>query len=136
MLNKEMREVLVKAYKEIHDADEVAKIFGVSRRTVYTYVEKAREGESLEVRTSERGRKPKLTEQDKEAIKNCILEKPDITIREINEKLQLPVSDEQVRRTVNKMGFRRKKKSMHAIERERPRCAGKAQRVESSDKEP
>ena len=134
MLNKEMREILVKAFNEIHDADKVAEIFNVSRRTVYTYVEKARKGESLEVRTSERGRKAKLTEQDKEAIKNCILEKPDITIHEINEKLQLPVSDEQVRRTVNKMGFRRKKKSMHAIERERPRCAGKAQRVESSDK--
>ena len=80
MLDKEMREVLVKAFEETHDADEVARIFGVSRRTVYTYVEKARDGQSLEVRTSERGRKPKLTEQDKEAIGNCILEKPDITI--------------------------------------------------------
>ena len=135
MLDKEMREVLVKAFEETHDADEVARIFGVSRRTVYTYVEKARAGESLEVRTSERGRKPKLTEQDKAAIANCIKEKPDITIHEINEKLKLPVSDEEVRLTVIKMGFRRKKKSMHAIERERPRCAGKAQRVENSDKD-
>ena len=57
MLSKEMREILVKAFNEIHDADKVAEIFNVSRRTVYTYVEKAREGESLEVRTSERGRK-------------------------------------------------------------------------------
>ena len=97
------------------------------------YVKEAREGKSLEVRTSGRGRKPKLTEQDKKAIENCIQEKPDITIHEINEKLNLPVSDEQVRRTVNEMGFRRKKKSMHAVERERPRCAEKAQRVESSD---
>ena len=102
MLDKEMREVLVKAFEETHDADEVARIFGVSRRTVYTYVEKARDGQSLEVRTSERGRKPKLTEQDKEAIGNCILEKPDITIHEINEKLKLPVSDEDVRLTVIK----------------------------------
>lgn len=135
MLNREMREVLVKTFNELHNADEVAKIFRVSRRTVYTYVEKARAGESLEVRTSERGRKAKLTEQDKEAIKNCIQEKPDITIHEINEKLQLPVSDEQVRRTVNKMGFRRKKKSMHAVERGRPRCAGETKRVEGSDKD-
>ena len=57
MLSKEMREILVKAFNEIHDADKVAEIFNVSRRTVYTYVEKARAGESLEVRTSERGRK-------------------------------------------------------------------------------
>ena len=60
MLSKEMREILVKAFNEIHDADKVAEIFNVSRRTVYTYVEKARAGESLEVRTSERGRKANL----------------------------------------------------------------------------
>ena len=49
MLSKKMRQALVKAFSEIHDADNVAKSFGVSRRTVYTYVEKARDGESLEV---------------------------------------------------------------------------------------
>ena len=136
MLDQEARELLVKTYDEIRDAKKVAAIYGVSSWTVYFYVKKAREGKSLEVRTSERGRKAKLTEQDKEAIKNCILEKPDITIHEINEKLQLPVSDEQVRRTVKKIGFRRKKKSMHAAERERPRCAGKTIRVDHSDKEP
>ena len=135
MLDQEARELLVKTYDEIRDAKKVAAIYGVSSWTVYFYVKKAREGKSLEVRTSERGRKAKLTEQDKEAIKNCILEKPDITIHEINEKLNLPVSDEQVRRTVNEMGFRRKKKSMHAVERERPRCAGETKRMEDSDKD-
>ncbi len=53
MLSKEMREILVKAFNEIHDADKVAEIFNA-------YVEKARAGESLEVRTSERGRKANL----------------------------------------------------------------------------
>ena len=113
----------------------MAAIYGVSSWTVYFYVKEAREGKSLEVRTSGRGRKPKLTEQDKKAIENCIQANPDITIHEINEKLNLPVSDEQVRRTVNEMGFRRKKKSMHAVERERPRCAGETKRMEDSDKD-
>ena len=112
----------------------MAAIYGVSGWTVYFYVKNAREGKSLEVRTSGRGRKPKLTEQDKKAIEDCILEKPDITIHEINEKLNLPVTDEQVCRIVNKMGFHRKKKSMHAVERERPRCAGETKRMEDSDK--
>ena len=133
MLDQEGRELLVKSFEKLHNAKEVAQIFGVSSWTVYDYVKRSRAGESIEVRTSQRGRKPKLTEEDKEAIKNCILEKPDITIHEINEKLKLPVRDEEIRRIVIKMGFRRKKKSMHAVERERPRCAGKAQRVENSD---
>ena len=33
MLSKEMREILVKAFNEIHDADKVAEMFNVSRRT-------------------------------------------------------------------------------------------------------
>ena len=74
MLDQEARELLVKTYDEIRDANKVAAIYGISSWTVYFYVKKAREGKSLEVRTSERGRKAKLTEQDKEAIKNCILE--------------------------------------------------------------
>ena len=135
MLDQEARELLVKTYDEIRDAKKVAAIYGVSSWTVYFYVKEAREGKSLEVRTSGRGRKPKLTEQDKKAIEDCILEKPDITIHEINEKLNLPVTDEQVRHTVNEMEFHRKKKSMHAVERERPRCSGETKRVEDSDKD-
>ena len=135
MLSKERREDLVRAFNETHNANMVARIFQVSRRTVYTYVEMARKGISLEVRTSQRGRKPEVTEQDKENIKNCIHEKPDITIHEINDKLNLPVKDEEVRRIVRAMGFRRKKKSLHAIERGRPRCAGEEEAVEKPDQD-
>ena len=55
---------------------------------------------------------------------------PTITIHEIREGLQLPVSDETVRRAVVKMGYVYKKKSLHASEQERPRCQEQAGGVE------
>ena len=44
----------------------------------------------------------------------------DITINEIIEKLELKATNETVRKAVIKMGYKYKKKSLHASERERP----------------
>lgn len=126
MLSTEVRELMVKAYEKSHNATEVARNFGVSRGTVYEYVNRKKNNKSLEVKTSQRGRKSKLTQQNLNDIKCAIEEQPDITIHEITEKLALPVSEETVRREVVKMGFVYKKKPMYASERERSRCKRKA----------
>ena len=104
MLSTEVRELMVKAYEKSHNATEVARNFGVSRGTVYEYVNRKKNNKSLEVKTSQRGRKSKLTQQNLNDIKCAIEEQPDITIHEITEKLALPVSEETVRREVVKMG--------------------------------
>ena len=125
MLSTEVRELMVKAYEKSHNATEVARNFSVSRGTVYEYVNRKRRNESIEVKTSQRGRKSKLTQKNLDDIKNAINQQPDITIHEITETLALPVSEETVRREVVKMGFVYKKKSLHASERERSRCERK-----------
>ena len=125
MLSTEVRELIVKAYEKSHNAAEVARNFSVNRGTVYEYVNRKKNNQSLEVKTSQRGRKSKLTQNNLDDIKNAINQQPDITIHEITEKLALPVSEETVRREVVKMGFVYKKKSMHASERERSRCERK-----------
>ena len=125
MLSTEVRELMVKAYEKSHNAAEVARNFSVNRGTVYEYVNRKKNNQSLEVKTSQRGRKSKLTQNNLDDIKNAINQQPDITIHEITETLSLPVSDETVRREVVKMGFVYKKKSLHASERERSRCERK-----------
>ena len=125
MLSTEVRELIVKAYEKSHNAAEVARNFSVNRGTVYEYVNRKKNNQSLEVKTSQRGRKPNLTQNNLDDIKNAINQQPDITIHEITETLALPVSDETVRREVVKMGFVYKKKSFHASERERSRCERK-----------
>ena len=130
MLHNEARELLVKGYEATHDAEGIAKAYSVSKWTVYRLAEQKRKTGSVALQTSQRGRKPVLTEKDKENIRSYIDERPDITIEEIREKLGLSASYSTVERAINAMGYTLKKKSLYASERDRVRCAGKAQTVE------
>ena len=130
MLHNEARELLVKAYEKTHDAKEIALAYGVSVPTVYRLAEQKVKTGSVNLRVSERGRKRVLTREDLENIAKTIDEQPDITLSEIVEKLNLPVGIETVRRAIRAMGYRRKKKMIHASEQERPRCAGQARTME------
>ena len=130
MLHNEARELLVKDYEITHDAEGIAKAYSVSKWTVYRLAEQKRKTGSVELRTSQRGRKPALTTEEKANIRDCIDAEPDITIEEIREKLNLSASYSTVERAINAMGYTLKKKSLYASERDRLRCAGKAQRVE------
>ena len=88
-----------------------------------------RETGSVETRTSQRGRKPALSQNDIQNIDRLIQQQPDITINEVLEKLQLHVSDETVRKAILKLGYVYKKKSLHASEQERPLCPGQTEEL-------
>ena len=109
MLSTEVRELIVKAYEKSHNATEVAKNFSVSRTTVYDHVNRMRETGSVAVQTGKRGRKPILSQQQLDEIAKIIINQPDISIHEIKEKLNLPVSEENIREKVIQMGFVYKK---------------------------
>ncbi len=134
MLHNEARELLVRGYEATHDAKGIAKAYSVSKWTVYRLAEQKRKTGVVSLRTSQRGRKPLLTQADKERIHGCIRETPDITIDELREKLGLKASYSTVERAVNRMGYTYRKKSLHAAERERPRCAGKTYPMEGKHK--
>lgn len=135
MLHNEARELLVAGYEKTHDARQIAMIFGVSTWQVYHLSAQKRKTGSVALKTSQRGRKPLLNDEDKRRIRKCIDEMPDITIRELREKLHLKASYPTVARVVHRMGYTVKKKSLHASEQERPRCAGKESRMEKENLE-
>ena len=130
MLHNEARELLVEGYEATRDAEGIAKAYSVSKWTVYRLAEQKRKTGSVKLRTSQRGRKPALTTEDKANIRDCIDADPDITIEEIREKLNLSASYSTVERAIKAMGYTLKKKSLYASERDRVRCAGKAKRME------
>ena len=130
VLHNEARNLLVEAYEKTHDAKAVALAYGVSVPTVYRLAEQKAKTGSVDLRVSERGRKRVLTPEDSERIAKAIDSQPDITLSEIVEKLGLPVGIETVRRRIQAMGYRRKKKMIHASEQERPRCAGQERTME------
>lgn len=130
MLHNESRNLLVQAFEKNHNAKQTAQDFSVSLWTVYRLREQMRRTGSVDLRVSQRGRKAKLTQQNIDAIHALLQKQPDITIREIKEKLCLNVCEETIRKTVVHLGYRVKKKSIHASEQERPRCEGKTYTLE------
>lgn len=134
MLHNEARELLVKAYAKHPIAKDIAEAFSISTSEVYRIVrQKARTG-SVELRVCQRGRKKLLSEDDVRNIKAQIEEHSDITIEEIREALNLKASYTTVERAVNGLGYTVKKKSLHASERDRSRCAGKTYSMERTIK--
>lgn len=129
MLHNEARKLLIEAWNKTHNAKEIAECFSVNTSTVYRLEKRMRETGSVETRTSQRGRKAALSQNDIQNIDQLIQQHSDITIHEITEKLQLHVSDETVRKATLKLGYVYKKKSLHASEQERPRCSGETERL-------
>lgn len=103
--------------------------YGVSVPSVYRLAEQKGRTGSVDLRVSERGRKRILGQEDLENIARAVDEQPDITLFEIVEKLNLPVGIETVRRRLRAMGYRRKKKMIHASEQERPRMCGQREKT-------
>lgn len=130
MLHNEARKLLEEAYEQAHDAQTVAKYFQVSTSTVYRLSGQMKKTGGIDLQTSQRGRKPALTEEDLKSIDQRITAQPDITIDEIIEKQGLSVRNETVRKAVVRLGYVYKKKSFYAAERERIRCRGSERNLE------
>ena len=127
MLHNEARELVAEAYEKTHDAKRLSEDFGICERTVYKLVAQKRKTGTVELRLHTRGRKKKLVSEDLAAIRKLIDEQNDITINEIRDTLHLSASYSTVERAVRAMGFRFKKKTLHASECDRHRYRGKAQ---------
>ena len=109
MLSEDTRNRLIQAYESGIKVKDIAQFFSVNPSTVYRMKKLKHTTGSLKPRTDRCGRTPLLTDENIREIDRLIEERNDITIHEINEKLQLPVSDETVRRAVIKLGYRVKK---------------------------
>lgn len=64
MLHSVARKLLEEAYEQTHDAQTVAKYFQVSTSTVYRLSGQMKKTGGIDLQTSQRGRKPALTEED------------------------------------------------------------------------
>ena len=130
MLHNEARQLLLEAYDKGVSVKELAKCFSVNTSSIYRLLKRRNETGSYETQTNLRGKKQKLPEADHQNIVALISKQPDITCLEIIETLNLSVSIDTVWRFLQKQGYRRKKKSLHASEQERPRCGEQEKSME------
>ena len=129
MLHNEERHLIIQALNHHIPVKEIAECFSVNTSTIYRLRKQMEKTGSVETRTSLRGRKHVLSDDDIIHIDSLIQQQPDITIQEIMDTLQLKVSDETVRKAVLKLGYVYKKKSLHASEQERPRRSIEAKKL-------
>lgn len=117
---------IVDAYERRGNAREIADMFGVSKREVYRLVALKKKTGDVESQVHQRGRKPKMSPEQMEQIRATLEETPDITLLDLSDKLELPVSESRLCRIVRDMRYHYKKKVMHAAEQARPRRGQKA----------
>ena len=129
MLHNEARKLILEAYDKGVSVKELAKCFSVNSCSIYRLLKRRNETGSYETQTYLRGKTPKLSDTDQQNILALMEKQPDITCLEVIETLDLPVSIDTVWRFLQKQGYRRKKKSLHASEQERPRCSRKTEEV-------
>ena len=132
MLHNEARKLILEAYDKGVSVKELAKCFSVNTCSIYRLLMRRNETGSYETQTNLRGKKPKLSDADHQRILSLLEKQPDITCLEIIETLNLSVSIDTAWRFLQKAGYRRKKKSLHASEQERPLCQGKTQKLEKT----
>ena len=132
MLHNEARKLILEGYDKGIRVKELAKCFSVNTCSIYRLLKRRNETGSYETQTNLCGKKPKLSDADHQHILSLLEKQPDITCLEIIETLNLSVSIDTVWRFLQKAGYRRKKKSLHASEQERPRCQGKTQKLEKT----
>ena len=130
MLHNEARKLILEAYDKGVSVKELAKCFSVNTCSIYRLLKRRNETGSYETQTNLRGKKPKLSNADHQRILSLLEKQPDITCLEIIETLNLSVSIDTVWRFLQKAGCRRKKKSLHASEQERPRCGKEEEKLE------
>ena len=111
ILTNDERKRLVEAYERMGNAKMLAEAYNVSERTVYRLAAQKKKIGNVELQTSKRGRKPKITETDLQRISETIIEEPDITLQEIIDKLEIDCKVPTICRIIrHKLGFTRKKK--------------------------
>ena len=123
ILTNEERKRLVDAYGRMGKARIIAQAYNVSERTVFRLVAQKNNTGNVELQTSKRGRKPKITESDLQRITETIIAEPDITLQEIIDKLHLNFSVPSLCKIIrHKLGFTRKKKVYTLLNAINPKC--------------
>jgi transposase len=114
--------------------EAIAKRFQVSEQWIYKLRRRFSAAQTLEPMPHGGGQPLKVTEKLEERLCNKLLEQPDATLADLRDHLGIGGSIMAVYRALKRLGISRKKKTVHAKEREDPEV--KAQRDEWVERQP
>ena len=108
MVSIELRELIVANAKTGIKVDEIRRVLRVGKSTIWRILKQERETGNIEPRY--RGRKSKITPEQHEAMLKLVEEKPDVTLEEMREQLDLPIKKSQISNLLHKAGYHFKKR--------------------------
>ena len=88
--------------------DEISRVLQVGKSTIWRILKQEREIGNIEPRY--RGRKSKITPEQHEAMLKLVEEKPDATLEEMREQLDLPIKKSQISNLLHKTVYHFKKR--------------------------
>ena len=108
MVSIELRELIVANAKAGIRVDEISRVLQVGKSTIWRILKQEREIGNIEPRY--RGRKSKITPEQHEAMLKLVEEKPDATLEEMREQLDLPIKKSQISNLLHKTVYHFKKR--------------------------
>lgn len=101
-ISNDLRERIIVKYKRGVMPSVIQKELEIkSLSTVCGIIKLYNETGSFAPRPLNNGAKPKITKEDKEAMRAKIFEQPDITLEELKEELNLPICISRICRIIN-----------------------------------
>jgi len=101
-LSKELRERIIIKYEKGKKPIEIKSELEIkSLSAVCAIIKRYEETGSIEPRPLNNGRPPKMTAQNMSDLEAAVLAQPDITLEELKEQLNLPISTSRICRILN-----------------------------------
>lgn len=122
VISDDLRLRIYEARQAGESTGDVAERFAVSTAFVRRLMQRFRQTGSLAPKPHAGGPARKLAAHE-QALRQAVGDHPDATPQEHQQRLNLPASRVTVWRTLRRLGLRRKKKSTHAAEQNRPDVA-------------
>jgi transposase len=112
MIKIEIREAIVAARKRGLTVSAICMAYGVKANAVFKLLRIERETGDITPRTHTRGRKSALSVEQLDQMRALIIERNDITLSEIKERMGLGISLSALHRIIRgKLGFTYKKRA-------------------------
>ena len=99
---------------------EITDLFSVSLSFLVRLLQRHRRTDSVQPKPHGGGSKPLLSDQDLVRLQQLVRQQPDATLAELRERLGIPCSLATLSRALKRLRITRKKKTLHAQERDKP----------------
>jgi len=117
-----VRKRIIELYEQNKPTKEIAELFGICRSGTRRIKQNLRERGTLAPKPRNAGRKPKLTPEIAQQIRDYVAADPDATRREIKAALNLTVSLQAISKWLKKLGLVLKKSPCMPPSRIAPQC--------------